>query len=552
MPDLVVAEPGSAAPTPRSGAGSPSPDRNWSHHADGSRVRNIADILRRRAVATPDAPAVLQGDRVTTYGELDDRSSRVACALLADGVVAGDRVAYVGVNAPPFLEVLYGAAKIGAIATALNNRLARPELLAILANAEPAVLVQGAHEPEIPLGATASLRRVVRADEYETWLTGQPADDPGVEPDPQDPAVIFYSSGTTGLPKGIVLTGDNMSQALAVLNHDVEFDATSVAMAPIPFFHISGFGIAVVATLNGSALLLETETEPPALVRMLVARKVSHAAVVPTLVQRLVNLPVAAVADWSALKYLIYGSAPMPLPIIQRATALFGCKFLSSYGLTESNGGVTFLGPEDHFPAPGREQQLRSVGRVMPGVELKVVDPSTLQDVPVGSRGEVLIRGGHVMLGYWQNPEATAAAVMPDGWLRTGDGGSFDELGYLYLHDRLKDMIVTGGENVFPAEVESALTAHPGVAEIAVVGIPSAAWGESPYAVVVRAPGPELSESELIGWARDRLAHFKCPVGVEFVSALPRNASGKLLKNRLREQVTPLRPPPQTPPRPAQ
>jgi long-chain acyl-CoA synthetase len=311
---------------------------------------------------------------------------------------------------------------------------------------------------------------------------------------------------------------------------------SSVAMAPIPFFHISGFGIALVATLNGSALLLEAETDPAALVDLLVRRKVSHAAVVPTLVQRMVNLPGAADADWSALKYLIYGSAPMPLPIIQRATALFGCKFLSSYGLTESNGGVTILWPDDHFPVPGREQQLRSVGRIMPGVEMKVVDPQTLQEVPVGTRGEVLIRGGHVMLGYWQNQAATDAVFTPDRWLRTGDGGSFDELGYLYLHDRLKDMIVSGGENIFPAEVESVLTGHPGVAEVAVVGVPSEAWGESPYAIVVRTPGYNFSAEELITWSRDRLAHFKCPVGVEFVDALPRNASGKLLKNRLREQ----------------
>ena len=520
---------------------SPSPaapvrEANWSHNPDGSRVRNIASILRGRARSTPTAPAILQGDTVTTYGELDARSSQVARALLADGVVAGDRVAYVGVNAPSFLEVLYGAAKIGAVATALNNRLAPVELQAILRNAEPAVLVLGVGENEVTAGDPPALRRVVNASTYQQWLAPHPADDPGFEADPFDPGVIFYTSGTTGLPKGIMLSGDNMSQALAVLHHDVEFDHTSVAMAPIPFFHISGFGIALVATLNGSALLLETETDPARLVDMLVRRRVSHAAVVPTLVQRMVNLPAAADADWSALKYLIYGSAPMPLPIIQRATTLFGCKFLSSYGLTESNGGVTMLTPDDHFPAPGREHQLRSVGRSMHGVELKVVDPVTLDEVPAGTRGEVLIRGGHVMLGYWQNPEATAAAITPDGWLRTGDGGSFDELGYLYLHDRLKDMIVTGGENVFPAEVESTLTGHPDVVEVAVVGIPSERWGESPHAIVVSRSGSDLTGPELIQWSRERLAHFKCPVSVEFVDALPRNATGKLLKNRLREQ----------------
>ena len=451
-------------------------------------------------------------------------------------MVPGDRVAYVGVNAPSFLEVLYGAAKIGAVATALNNRLAPAELDGILRDAEPAVLVQGAGEPEPVVADRPWLRRVVTAEGYEDWLQGHPAEDPGFESMPHDPAVVFYTSGTTGLPKGIMLSGDNMSQALAILHYDAGFDSTSVALSPIPFFHISGFGTAVVATLNGSALLLDTETEPNALVDLLVRRRVSHAAVVPTLVQRMVNLPAAATADWSALKYLIYGGAPMPLPVIQRAATLFGCSFLSSYGLTESNGGVTVLWPQDHFPEPGREQQLRSVGRVMPGVELIVADPSTLQPVPTGTRGEVLIRGGHVMLGYWNNPAATAAAITPDGWLRTGDGGSFDDQGFLYLHDRLKDMIVTGGENVFPAEVESALTAHPAIAEVAVVGIPSRTWGESPYAIAVLRPGAEVSAQALIDFAREHLAHFKCPVGVEFVDALPRNASGKLLKSRLRKQ----------------
>ncbi len=517
-------------------SGNAAPEQNWSYHPDGTRVLNIAGILRSRAAATPDAPAILQGADTTTYGELDARSSQVGRALIADGVAPGDRVAYVGVNAPSFLEVLYGAAKIGAIATALNNRLAPTELDGILRDARPAVLVQGVGEPAVRPDAHPWLRRVVTSDDYIGWMGPHPAADPGFEAAPHDPAVVFYTSGTTGLPKGIMLTGDNMSQALAVLHHDAGFDSTSVAMAPIPFFHISGFGIAVVATLNGSALLLETETEPHALVELLVGRRVSHAAVVPTLVQRMVDVPAASTADWSSLKYLIYGSAPMPLPVIQRATAIFGCRFLSSYGLTESNGGVTILRPEDHFPEAGREQQLRSVGRVMSGVELVVVDPVTLQRVPVGVKGEVLIRGGHVMLGYWDNPAATAAAITPDGWLRTGDGGSFDDQGYLYLHDRLKDMIVSGGENVFPAEVESALTAHPAVAEIAVIGIASPTWGESPYAIVVRRPGHLLREQELIDFARQRLAHFKCPVGVEFVASLPRNASGKLLKNRLREQ----------------
>jgi len=510
-------------------------DRVWAHHADGSRVANLADILRRRAAASPTAAAIVMPDRVVTFAELDARSSRVAQALRTDGVGPGDRVAYIGVNAPSFLEVLYGAAKLGAIATALNNRLSAGELRAILHDAEPLVLVLGAGEADRPAGDPPTLRRVVSAPDYEAWLTGSTVDDPGFAAKPADPAIIFYTSGTTGRPKGIVLSGAALGQALATMHYDMELDTTSVAMAPIPYFHISGLGLALVANLNGAALLLETETEPSRLVDLLVRRRVSHAAVVPTLIQRVVDLPASAGADWSALKYLVYGSAPMPLPVIQAATALFGCKFLQSYGLTESTGGVTVLRPEDHLPGPGREQQLRSVGRAMPGVALRVVDPQTLADLPAGARGEVLIGGGHLMTGYWRRPDATAAAITPDGWLRTGDGGSIDEQGFLYLHDRLKDMIVGGGENIFPAEVESVLTGHPDVVEVAVIGIASPRWGESPFAVVVRTADSRLTGDELIAWARERLAHYKCPVGVEFVEALPRNASGKLLKTHLRE-----------------
>ncbi|MCT9935313.1 long-chain-fatty-acid--CoA ligase [Planotetraspora sp. A-T 1434] len=517
------------------------PDADYALHADGTRVERLADILRRRAAATPDLPAVIEPDRVTTFAQLDARSSQVARALLADGVKAGDRVAYIGVNAPSFLEVLYGSAKIGAIATAVNNRLAPAEVTQILRDAEPAVLVLGAGDERLAPepGAVPSLLRVVTAaagaTPYGEWLDAQPATDPGVLPDPGDTALIFYTSGTTGLPKGIMLTGRNLGQALATMHYEIDLDETSVAMAPIPYFHISGLGLAMVAAVNGAALLLEMATAPEDLRDLLISRRVSHAALVPTLIQRLVSLPGVSSHDWSALKYVVYGASPIPLPVIRAATDAIGCSFLQSYGLTESTGGVTVLRPEDHLPDPGQERRLLSAGRPMHGVPMRIVDPETLKDVAPGERGEVLIGGGHVMTGYWRNPAATEAAILPGGWLRTGDGGSFDEDGYLYLHDRIKDMIVSGGENVYPAEVESVLTGHPAVLEVAVIGVPSERWGEVAHAVVVLRPGAAANGEELIAWSRERLAHFKCPSGVSFVETLPRNASGKLLKTRLRE-----------------
>ncbi len=263
----------------------------------------------------------------------------------------------------------------------------------------------------------------------------------------------------------------------------------------------------------------------------------THAAVVPTVLQRLLALPECKTADWSALSYVVYGASPIPLPVLRDATEIIGCAFLQSYGLTESTGGFTLLGPDDHVPAEEFEHRLRSAGRPMRGSRVRVVDPVTLEDCPAGERGEVLVAGSRIMKGYWRKPGQTAEVMLPGGWLRTGDGGSFDADGFLYLHDRLKDMIVTGGENVYPAEVESVMTGHPAVAEVAVVGVPSAEWGESPYAVVVLRPGAEVSEAGLIAWTRDRLAHFKCPAGVTFVPSLARTASGKLQKQAIRASL---------------
>ncbi|WP_370617423.1 long-chain-fatty-acid--CoA ligase [Mumia sp. Pv 4-285] len=518
-------------------------DPEYALHPDGTRVERLEDITRRRAAVTPDAVAVITPEATTTFLDLDLEASQVAQALLAGGVAAGDRVAYVGENAPSFLAVMYGASKMGAVPTALNFRLAGPEVAYILGNAEPAAIVLGrGMEHLVPVAQDAGVRLVVTlaghpgTTSYDDWLADVPATDPGYSRGPDESALMFYTSGTTGHPKGIELTGPNIGKAIAAMHYLLELDTTSVALAPVPFFHVSGLGLALVAGVNGAALLLRNQTSPADLLSILQEYRVSHAVAVPTLIQFMVAQPEARTADWSALKYLIYGSSPIPEPVLREATEVFGCKFLQSYGLTESTGGVTMLSPEDHRPTPETAHRLRSVGRPMPNVPVRVVDPTTLADLPPGERGEVLIGGGHVMKRYWRNDSATAAAITDDGWLRTGDGGSFDEDGYLYLHDRLKDMIVSGGENVYPAEVESTLTGHPSIAQVAVIGVPSERWGESAYAVVVPTPGATVTEGEIIAWARERMAHFKCPVGVAFVETLPLNASGKLLKTALRSE----------------
>ena len=515
----------------------------WAVHADATPVETIADIIRRRARATPDAVAIQEPGRLTTFRELDDRSNQVASGLVDDGVVAGDRVAYIGANGPSFLEVFYGAAKAGAIATSINNRLSSREIGQLLSDAEPRVVVVD-HEAlvlvegsALPTSVTLLLEVAGRGEgSYEVWRDEREAQDPYISVDLDDTALILYTSGTSGLPKGIMLTGRNFGWALYSLNQDIELQEASVCAAPIPFFHIAGLGLALAANLNGGRLLLETAVDPLAVLRLLVDRRVSHAAVVPTVLQRLLALDEITREDFSALRYIVYGASPIPLPVLKKATEVIGCKFLQSYGLTESTGGFTVLGADDHVADEVFARRLTSAGKAMPGAEIRVVDPLSLEDVAVGTRGEVLVRGPRIMKGYWRQPQLTTSVILGGGWLRTGDGGSFDEDGYLYLHDRIKDMIISGGENIYPAEVESALTSHPDILEVAVIGVPSAEWGESPHAVVVLRPGSMLDEATLIEWSRGQLAHFKCPVSATFTDVLPRTASGKLQKVKLREQ----------------
>jgi len=516
-------------------------------HGDGSPFLRLEDVVRRSAALDPDGVALIEPGRRVTFAELDASTNRVARALIADGVRPGDRVCHVGENSVAFFDVLYGAGKAGAIPVPMNFRLATPEVLQIVEDVEPRVVVLGAgmEHHAAAIAAVPGVARVVTVQPAEglmdlaTWAAGHPATDPGAARDPEDTAVMFYTSGTTGRPKGIELTGRNISSALSCPLSLVRFDRDSVALAPVPFFHVTGFGLALMANLKGSGLLMINPQGSADLVRVLQEHRVSHAVLVPTVIQFMLDLPESRSGDWSALRCMMYGGAPMPESVLRDATEVFGCDFIQGYGLTESTGGVAFLAPEDHRTTAGTVHRLRSVGRARGNNEVRIVDPATGQDQPPGVRGEVLVRGGNVMKGYWRRPDETAATVDAAGWLHTGDGGHLDEDGYLFLGDRLKDMIVSGGENVYPAEVESVLTAHPGIAQVAVIGVPSRKWGESPMAIVVRAAGPQgdaLDAAAVVGWARERLAHYKCPADVAFVDALPLNATGKLMKVRLREE----------------
>jgi long-chain acyl-CoA synthetase len=507
-----------------------------------SPATDIATVIRRHAVERPDHPAIVSDSGTLTYGELDARSSRLAQALRAEGVGPGDRVAIIDRNGPVHLEVLFGAAKLGAIPAPVNFRLTAPEVAYILENAGVRVWVVGAEYAELAAVVIATLEAppvvvvVGAAGErpgYDDWLAAHPAQDPGARPAPEDTAYLIYSSGTTGHPKGVELTHANVLSVVGVYEREMGLGADAVFLDALPLFHIGGASMALAAHLVGATNVLLRDPAGPALVAQLSGAGVTHAVMVPALFQAMLAVPGVAEQDYSSLQSLIYGASPISETLLAEAVRTFGCDFLQAYGMTEGGGTIVLLGPEDHDPDGPNRHRLRACGRPLPGVEIRLVDPDTGEEVPDGEVGELWVRGPSVMRGYWRAPEQTAAAIV-DGWFRSGDLGHRDADGYLFLSDRVKDMIVSGGENIYPAEVENALASHPGVADVAVIAVPSERWGETPKAIVVRAPGAPVAAEELLDHCRERLARYKCPTSVEWADQLPRNPSGKLLKKVLR------------------
>ena len=494
----------------------------------------LAGLIRDLGSGRPQAPAVTLGDRTLTFAELDARSSRVAQALLQAGVGPQDRVAILDKNAPTFYEVVFGAANIGAVTVGLNFRLAAPEIDAIVADARPRVVVAAPEFREL-LGDADGPRIVQLGAEYEAWLASAPDGDPGAGADPDDVVLQLYSSGTTGQPKGAMLTSANLMFTPRMGREFYGMGPDTVNLVPSPLFHIGGVGYSLTALGQGGHTVLVRDVDPTVLLALIERHRVTHTFLVPAVVQMLAESPALPGTDLSSLRRIAYGAAPMGETQLLKAMALFGCDFMGVYGMTETAGSVTALAPEDHDPGGPRAALLRSVGRPLPWLELRVIDPATGEDAAPGGVGEIWVRSGQNTIGYWGQPALTAEALVEGGWLRTGDAAYLDAEGYVYMHDRMKDMVVSGGENVYPAEVENVLYAHPEVLEAAVIGVPSDRWGETVKAVVVRRPGATLDEASLIAFARGRLAHYKCPTTVDFADELPRNASGKVLKKVLRE-----------------
>jgi long-chain acyl-CoA synthetase len=502
-------------------------------------VLSWVHVLEWRAAVTPDAVA-LSDDRgaALTYAALAAAVERSAAEYAAAGIRPGDVTAIIARNQVGWATALFGLVRAGALPAAVNWRLAVPEVTALLQLMRPAAIVSDADCAALAKQAAAGL------DGPEPVLLGlgePPAADP---PGPQaerpavrpvdrpvdrlrgpEPLVLLHTSGTTGRPKLVPLTHQMLVAADVFMKLEVP-EATVGArhLSALPLFHVAGLANLGYVLFTGGHLHVLAGFEPAGFVDELAARQIQLTQLVPTLIQAVADevSSRAEPPDLSHLVEIVYGASPIRPDLLERAVTVLGCRFRQNYASSETGPlPISSLSPDDHDPARGR---LGTAGR-----------PSLGWEVRLGEHGEIQVRGAAPWPGYWNNPQATGEAMTADGFYRTGDVGTLDPDGYLTIIDRLKDMIITGGENVYPAEVEAVLAAHPQVADVAVIGIPDDRWGETVHAVVVAGPG--LDTGALGAWARGRLAGFKCPTGVTVVSQLPRNATGKVLRSALREQL---------------
>ncbi|MFJ5884326.1 long-chain fatty acid--CoA ligase [Kitasatospora cineracea] len=504
------------------------------------RNHGIGSWPARRARRSPDRVALLHRDRPVTYRELHERVLRAANGLRVLGVRGGDRVAYLGGNHPAFLETLFACGLLGAVFVPLNTRLAGPELAHVLTDSGSSVLVHAPGHAQAVAGLRTGtpVRRFVALEadrpaagdtRYEELLAAPP-EPVDLSVGHQDPCLIMYTSGTTGRPKGAVLTHGNVVWNCLNLLVDLDLGSDGVSLVHAPLFHAAALNLICLPTLlKGGKVLLEDAFDPQRALELIERERVGFVFAVPTMHEATAAAPGWATADLSSLRIVLSGGAPAADRTV-RAYLDRGLPFVQGYGLTESSPCATVLEPERAADRAG------SVGAANFFSDLRVAgpDPAGAADAADGEQGELLLEGPNVMAGYWGDPDATDA-VLSGGWLRTGDVGVRDADGCVRVVDRLKNMIISGGENIYPAEVENVLHGHPAVAECAVFGVPDPKWGESGHAAVVLRPGASADGPELLGFLRERLAGYKVPRAVRFLPALPRNALGKLLRHRLAE-----------------
>ena len=507
---------------------------------DLNAIRMLADIPAAQARIRGFAVAVKFGDRETTYFDLDAQSNRVARAMLAAGIAPGDRVSALTKNHDSWYALFFGTARARACFAPINCRLAPAEISFIIGDAAPKLLFVGEDFFDIALTAMSDLADPPRLialygshpafEPYDTWLDEADCGTLSESPVLDDDVLQLYTSGTTGLPKGVVLTNRNYRRFLEMATGVDGFcyDEGDTVMIIMPLFHVAGTNVSFAGLAQGGRIILIKDFGAAEAVAMLKQESVAHSFLAPAMIQMMVQQPDAAGGSYPALKSIAYGASPISEDVLRRARVIFGCGFVQFYGMTESTGSGSYLSPSEH-DLPGK---LKSCGKPWPDVEMAILDGAG-NPMAAGEIGEIAMRADIVMKGYWNRAAATAETLV-GGWLHTGDIGFQDEDGFYFVHDRIKDMVVSGGENVYPAEVENAIQGCPGVADVAVIGVPDNKWGEAVKALIVVDGDIQPAPEAVIAWARERIAAYKVPKTVDFIDALPRNPSGKVLRRELR------------------
>lgn len=512
----------------------------------GGVKKTLADTTALLSGFYKDKVAIVAQDKSLTYLEFDKCTNQIANGLLKEGVKPGARVAFLGKDSNINYEVLFGCSKAKAVLVPINWRLSPQEILAIIKDAEAEILfvdqafytiISQIKERLVPFVKIIEYNNSHSVwSDYAQWKLMQEKTSLDLSYNTKDVVLQMYTSGTTGKPKGVQLSNDSFFSLLETMRskHDdlwMNINSNDILLHCVPFFHIGGLWWGVQGLITGAILIMQETFIAWQALEYIEKHKITKVAMVPAMLQFILSEPNCDTTDLSSLKGVLYGGSPINPPLMRKAMKVLNCDFYQIYGMTETGNMAVCLRPEDHIDTS--KGCIKAAGKPLPGVALKVITPDFI-DVPLGTIGEICIKSPSNMIGYWKREDATKDTLI-DGWIRTGDAGYLDTDGYVYICDRIKDMIICSGENIYPAEVEAVLSEHKAIKEIAIVGIPDERWGEIAKAFIVLNIGYSLKKRELINYARGKIADYKIPQSIEIVESLPRNSNGKIMKRVLRE-----------------
>ena len=512
---------------------------------------NTTDFLSVANAICPERDCIVFEEKRWTYVQVNERVNQLANALAKMGVDKGDRIGILHVNCNQYIETYFASTKLGAIFVPLNFRARADELAYMISNAEVKVLFVGMRYLDLVntiLPHLATVKEYIAIDGggkliYEDLIRSASSDEYFCEIGDEDITILMYTSGTTGRPKGVPLRHNAFVSYVLENVEPASPEIEERNLLTVPLYHVAGIQAMLAAIYGGRTLALMKQFEVKEWMRTIQKEQATRAMLVPTMLKRVIDDPDFGQYNLSSLKVITYGAAPMPFEVISKAIKVMPwARFINAFGQTETASTITTLGPEDHIIVGTEEEQQKklkrltsSIGKPLPDVEVKIVDEEG-KALPPLEAGEILARGPRIMTGYWKDEKKTSQVMTPDGWLRTGDMGWMDEEGYIYLTGRADDMIIRGGENISPEEVEEVLQAHPKIEEATVIGVPDPEWGQEPRAIVVLKEGEVATPEEIIEHCRSKLAGFKRPRSVVFIDALPRSAMGKVSRKKLREE----------------